>query len=108
MHQHALKEYSNDPAVWQLIQWGGPHRRIRSCGRGHIESPVPREGPHQKVQSHGRGHSRKSDPAGGATEESSIPREWPPRKVRSLSLSLPMSLSLSSPKRVDPTGGATP
>jgi hypothetical protein len=52
---------------------GGPHRLIRSCGRGHIgksnppggatvESPILREGPQRKVQSPGRGHSRKSDP----------------------------------------------
>ncbi len=83
MQQHALKEYSNDPAVWQSIPWGGPHHMIRSCGRGHIgksdppggatsESPIPREGPYQKVRSCGRGHSGKSDPPGGATTESPI------------------------------------
>jgi hypothetical protein len=100
-----------------------PRCGSQSHGEGHtvgfdptggatLESLLPREEPHRKVQSPGRGHSGKSDPAGGATPESPIPWEGPQRKVRSLSLSqslsLPMSLSLSSPKRIDPAGGATP
>jgi hypothetical protein len=100
-----------------------PRCGSRSRGEGHTvgfdpaggatsENPIPQEEPHRKVQSPGRGHSGKSDPAGGATVESPIPQEGPRRKVGSLSLaqslSLPMSLSLSSSKRVDPVGGATP
>jgi hypothetical protein len=78
------------------------------AGGATSESPIPWEGPHRKVQSPGRGHIGKSDAAGGATMESPISREGPQQKVRSLSLPMSLSLSLSSPKRVDPAGGATP